>query len=109
MLYPVEIGGPGQFRWVEGARNRKSPVRPMAGGLKHQGVERWLPVGAVSPEISQIPARFSRGRSVTIWIDRAIEHPSCTSAVIILEEFQSRAASEGKIEIERRDQRRIYI
>ena len=109
MLYSVKIGGPGQFGWIEGPRDRKSPGRPMAGGLTHQGVELWLPVGAVGSEISQIPCGFSRGRSMAIRIDRAIEHTSCTSAVPALEEFQSRTASEGKIEVERGDQRRIYI
>ena len=109
MVDPGDVARPGDPLGVERAGDDEALGRHAPRRLDQEPLELGLPVVAVGAEVAQVPARLQRLRPVEALVDRAVERPRQRGAVGLLEVPPGRAAREGEVEVEARDQVRRQV
>jgi hypothetical protein len=85
-------------------RDHEASAGPGARRSEQELLDRWLPVGAVGPEIPEVSVLFRPAvLDVQLGVDRAVQRPGPLRAELALEAVQCRAAGEREIKIERGD------
>src|SRR5256885_16936120 len=95
-----ERGGRGEGSGRGSPRHDEPAFWPFSCRRQHQSFQRGLPVGAVCPDVAQIPAARLPVRIIQLRIDRAVKYPCTLGSVLPFQLGQRRTSRERKVQIE---------
>src|SRR5205085_8441656 len=97
---PPDVARPADGVGILRAGDDEAAVLPLARGADEEPVERRLAVGAVRPEVAEVPTRGALLGEVLLRVERAIQRARPRGPIAALDAAQYRAAGEGEVEVE---------
>src|SRR5579872_7017800 len=77
---------------------------PAVGCLQQKAIEKTLAVGAICPQVSEVPSQLHLLRKIDRWIDRTIENARQGRTEFALHTRKCRPAGKREVELIIRDQ-----